>query len=191
MLPVAPGFALWDDATVDIDASGLSYRVTLRLTVENGQPVVAGLEVHRRKNGPPITPEALRRLPLGALLREVASRAAWTVRPAGGKSVSLRPLMGDDDAGFRRALRQRTRAGRPPMTDKELETVAATYRAALSRGEAPTRAVETAMNVSRSHGGKLVVTARKKGFLGPTEPGKAGERATRSRRSATRRGGKK
>ena len=61
------------------------------------------------------------------------------------------------------------------MTDARLERVADVYRTAVELGEYPVEAVKEDQFVSRSYAGELVRQARKRGFLGPARPGKAGE----------------
>jgi len=66
------------------------------------------------------------------------------------------------------------RARREGITPERLAEVAEHYRAAPDP-RAPTRYVAEQMNVARSTAGHLVVEARRRGLLGPTQPRVAGE----------------
>jgi hypothetical protein len=72
--------------------------------------------------------------------------------------------------------RLRPRRGRgATITDEFLTGVAATYRAAMERGEPPTKAVMETYITSRPTAGRWVHQARARGLLGKTTPRKPGE----------------
>lgn len=64
---------------------------------------------------------------------------------------------------------------RRKLTDDLLREVAEIYRAAIAEGRHPTTAVRDALMVSHSQAAKYVSRARKRGYLGPTSAGRAGE----------------
>jgi hypothetical protein len=94
--------------------------------------------------------------------------------------VGVRPAETDpadfDPADFVRALEG---AGRPEpgkrLPDEWLQRVAEVYREALSRDLPATDTVWQAFDISRSTAGRWIVEARRRGFLGPAIPGRAGE----------------
>jgi hypothetical protein len=59
-------------------------------------------------------------------------------------------------------------------TDRALRWVAHLYRFAVAVGFGPKKAVEESLGLSRPTAGRWIAAARKQGFLGPAEVGKAG-----------------
>jgi hypothetical protein len=62
-----------------------------------------------------------------------------------------------------------------PVTDEHLTQVAELYRAAFERGDPPTQTIADTMHVARSTAARWVGLARKRGLLGASLPGRAGE----------------
>jgi hypothetical protein len=63
------------------------------------------------------------------------------------------------------------------LTDEFLADVASTYREALRTGERPRRAVMAAFGIDNGNtAGKWIAKCREKGYLGPTDPGRQGEK---------------
>ena len=62
-----------------------------------------------------------------------------------------------------------------PVTDENLTQVAGLYRDALARGLPPTQTIAETMHVARSTAARWVGLARKRGLLGASLPGRAGE----------------
>jgi hypothetical protein len=75
------------------------------------------------------------------------------------------------------AEQQRIATRRNRITDERLAQVAEVYREAIEHDRPPKKSVAAALNVAVSTAGRYIVLARKKGHLGPTEPGKKGELA--------------
>jgi hypothetical protein len=61
------------------------------------------------------------------------------------------------------------------LLDEDLERASNVYRDALSLGKNPTDTVAEKLHISRSTAGRWLVEARRRGLLGPTTPGVAGE----------------
>ena len=82
------------------------------------------------------------------------------------------------------------RRSRPRLDDDHFRDVAGIYRSALGDGLDPVAQVKAAFSVARSTAGRWVVEARKRGHLGPTTRGKAGElrppKASRRRKASGR-----
>jgi hypothetical protein len=78
-----------------------------------------------------------------------------------------------EDAAAR--LGRLRRRGRVGMTDEFYGHVAEQYRALVARGERPTTGLARAQGVGRSTASRWVREARKRGFLGPAMPRRAGE----------------
>ena len=123
-----------------------------------------------------LTAEGYRRLPLGRLVQDgvlYASRP-WDEIPKRRVLWENRDEVERKRAAVAKTYRKTRRSPRDrgPVTDELLQRVAETYRAALAGG-APTRAVAEQLNYSRASAGRLVMEARRRGFLPPTEPRKA------------------
>lgn len=146
-----------------ISATGanLPYEVEMTAVLEDGRMILQSVTCSARK-GERVTGENLRRIPVGAILRLGVLSAV----------KSLSALVGRDPVVL---------AKRGP-TDETLKVVAAVYRIAYLVGLPPTRAVANQLEVARSTAGRWVQAARRKGFLGPAEPRKSGERPGRRRK---------
>jgi hypothetical protein len=132
----------------------------------------------RRPNGPNIDARAIRKPSVAQLVAKAVDAMAWRsvpvteASPFGGVSVST------DEAtvAYRKSRRPRQGAA---VTDDQLAIVADTYRAALSRGDPPTKSVAETLHLSRATAGRQVSMARRRGFLGPALGPVAGEEAKR------------
>lgn len=110
----------------------------------------------------PVTTEALRRVKvtdfvLLALLRD--GRIRDLPNPGGREPWGRTPPDGLADEG---------------PTDRVLRWVAHLYRLALAVEAKPTKAVQESFGLSRATTGRWIAAARDRGYLGATEPGKAG-----------------
>jgi len=164
---VAPGVAFPAEVTVKAeDCQG--YDVEIRVVPAGGRLTAASVEVRQRKDGPAVTGEAIRAVPVAGLVRQAGGHLLHvdSTHPNGkAHKLSARTI---DKAGVER-LRQ---AG---PTDETLDWVAYIYRFALVLGEPPTGSVERTLELPRSTAGRWVALARERGFLGVAEgPGKAG-----------------
>jgi hypothetical protein len=154
--------------------------VTLHVEVDPADkaPNVRAIEV-RAPAGEVLTGESLR-LPLHRLARRAmlgASRAYEPVEP-GGPPVFR--LTGTPPERVQRLYEQEAQGARQPrrgapVTDEQLRQVADLYRAAVERGDPPTRTIEDTMHVARSTASRWVARARERGLLGPATHGRAGE----------------
>jgi hypothetical protein len=126
--------------------------------------------------GAPIRAADLRALPIGRLVNEavlLASRPADEIprRPILWKSVEeAQKARARVAEAHRRVARNPRQRGR--VTDELLQEVARVYREELAGGR-PTAEVAEQLNYSRPSAGRLVMEARRRGFLPPTEPRRA------------------
>jgi hypothetical protein len=137
---------------------GLPCDVELVATMRRGHYEVDKLVCSRKKNGPEITGELIRSVPVGRVLRAAALKA--------------NSLFGSPHADAAKIREQ-------GPTDESLRVVAHVYRIALAVRDDPTSAVASGLKLPRSTAARWVKTARARGFLGPTEERKAGERKRR------------
>jgi hypothetical protein len=177
-------------------------RCYLGVAVERGRAVCVELRCERREDGPPVTGEALRQLPIAAFTREATRRVTQRLVAdpdgEGVRSVSVYYDFGDRlpvewegdtpvysgtsdplpaaerfDAQYARSAGAPRRRG--PMREEDLREVAGAYRGAVAAQEPPTRAVAARFGVSRSTAGRWVAEARQRGMLGKARPRMAGE----------------
>jgi hypothetical protein len=126
--------------------------------------------------GRPLTAESFRRLPLGRLVREGVLLSS---RPREEFPKSYVQWDSIEEAEQKHAevakaytTTKRSPRDRGPVTDELLQRVADIYRDELASG-APTRKVAEKLNYSRASAGRLVMEARRRGFLPQTEPRRA------------------
>jgi hypothetical protein len=174
------GFAVWSPYRATIDDPALPYFVEIVARVEQGRFVCEELVCRRRPGGPAVNAVDLRRLPIAGFIRHTAPFAAWKGKETPTKGVySGVPLNEEDIERFYSSYRRtERRGGRQPTTDERLREVADIYRAALSTGR-PSKTVAQVLHIDPAHARRLVGMARKRGFLKPTRPGKAGEGGTK------------
>jgi hypothetical protein len=123
--------------------------------MNRGRYEVEELVCSRKKNGDEITSEMIRSLPVGKLLR-------WG-------AINANTLLASPRVD---AAKIRTQG----PTDESLRAVARVYRVAFAAREDPTAAVASGLQLPRPTASRWVKTARQRGFLGPTEERRAGER---------------
>jgi len=128
-----------------------------------------------------ITSERLRRIPVGRLVQEAIMAAVHRSPSKRGRRKEPPSLVEFSDE-YRRIGNRAARKQGQAYTDDHYRRVAEIYRTALHSKDHPTKAVAVGFTVTPSTAGRYVMEARRRGFLGPTEPGKAGER-TRHRRA--------
>lgn len=123
----------------------------------------------------PLTTETLRSLNVSGLIRSVKQQRAefdaWIAGQASSASeAELHLSRADQWKGA-----SKSKGGAPAtITPAKLAEAAAVYLGALARGRPPTKAVKEHFSYSYSHAARLVVLARRAGFLGPTRKGKSG-----------------
>ncbi len=132
------------------------YDLELEIVLERGRYVVKSITCRARKGGA-VTSEGVTRLPVRQVLRIVVGQALSNPLISWGRAAD------------------RVGAAQGP-TDDALRHVATTYRMAHLMGLPPTESVAQDLDLPRSTAGRWVMAARKRGFLGPAEPRKAGER---------------
>ena len=165
----------------------------LRVVVENGRAVCDGLALERQPGGPPVSGDALRRVPVLEYVSRAADNAGYWVLPGHGsepipfegQTFPLRSIPFDDvhvavpvggigrTAEYKAATRAPRQQGR--VTDETLRAVADVYREAIGKREAPTQAVMAEWHVSRTTASRYVRRAREAGFLGAARPRVTGE----------------
>jgi hypothetical protein len=175
LVQLQPGLAMPERYSASVDDPDLPFTVRITVVVEQGRPVCESLAAERRPEGIPITIESLR-LPVARLIRETAPLVALAVRETDAGS-KLTPSTPAEQEQVHATIRSSRKPKRGPNIeqDQRLDRVAEIYRAALASGAWPTQAVAEGLHVSRSHAGRLVMMARRRGKLGPTLPGKKGE----------------
>jgi hypothetical protein len=150
---------------------GLPYRLELRVVHEDGRFVVDQLTVKRREDGPPVTTEHLREVPIAALLRLAVESNVVRVRGSATREGDTSSW--ELEWASPLALSERAKGGGGP-SDKDLRTVAALYQVAYATGQAPARLVMDRLELPRSTAGRWIRMARERGLLGPATPRKAG-----------------
>lgn len=162
---LAPGLDIWRQVTVTArDYKG--YNVVVRVRAGEGRLRATEVRVTQRDGGKEVTGEALRTITVAAFVRYSLSASA-KLRDAAEEDVPTL-VYGLLDVADRDRLRA---AGPIPET---LEWVARIYQLAFALGERPTKQVEEVFEVPRYTASRWVASARARGLLGPTEPGKAG-----------------
>jgi hypothetical protein len=140
----------------------LPYVVEIEVALEGGRFVCEALRAERKKGGPPVTSEGIRKLPVGGLIRTAAMENIYRVRknPTARDSVTTtKAHLG----GF-----ERFAAAGP--TDEALEYVALVYRLAYACNENPTQAVTEAFGLPRSTAERWVSRARDLGLIDTPDP---------------------
>jgi hypothetical protein len=146
----------------------------------------------------PLLTTVLRRFPFGELVDRQRQQAYRELREALAVDASgYEPIPGLEHVPFfsteRRAARETTirrmrlreplaayeaaekgRGGRPSYPPQHFEQVATVYAEAHAAGKPPTKAVAMRFGITRSAAAKQVSRARDLGFLGETNPGRAG-----------------
>jgi len=158
----------------------------VRLLAVVGERGPGAIEVHidqpRGALGPPITLSMLRKVTVDQIVRdalEQLARPAASAEPETGIPGTFRVKDIEGIHGGRVA--PAAGRGRDTPADR-LARVAEIYRAALSTGRAPVKAVAEELPSSRSTAGRLVGLARKAGLLSETTQGRPGPDAETTER---------
>jgi hypothetical protein len=172
-VPYGPGFEI----PVFGEYSGTGpFEWALTFAVVDGRPRCLEVRCLSRPGGPPITPEALHRFPLGQKLEEAVLMASRPVdevprRAARWKNIEeVRAQRADVAAHHRRSGNGR----RKKITDEFLAEVAQVYRQNVATGK-PAQAVAEYCHYTSTSARRVIAQARQRGFLGPALPGRAGE----------------
>lgn len=160
-------------------------RVDLAITFDEDVGRFVCSEVHcaREDGGEPVTGDTLRRLPIQHMVREVVDAAMWigTPRSAGamnypeGVGPLDEPSEGEDYFEMGHFGKSQREAAAEGPVDSTLRQVAASYLVAYACGLPPGATIAAEFGIPRSTAGRWIAKAREKQFLGPAEPGKAGE----------------
>ncbi len=151
---------------VTITVTGEPFDLVLEVELQAGRLVCRDLRVRQVDGGPPVTGEALRRIPVSEVIRvalEDLIERAEEIAPQTWESAPIGPPP--------------EHVARHGPTDEALRHVAAIYRFTYALGESPTKGVQDRLGLPRSTAGRWVALARERGFLGPTSAGRAGEDA--------------
>lgn len=199
--------------SVLVEGKPLPYTVEFDIEVDDGKPVARSMTLHRLVRWhqiirTPRMPQAkvrtsvgvndlssadLRRVPVDRLFRRAVLVALHSTPSTGGRQAEAPPFDEWEEA-FMEGL-ELPQERRRKLDDAHYREVAEVYRSAWTGGRHPKSAVALRFQVSDSTAGRYVVEARKRGFLGPTDPGQPGEKAKpkkgRSKRKATRKKGRK
>ena len=176
-IPIGPGLGAPREFTFRVEEEGL-YSLEADVVYEQpvggrmGHFVVDRLTIRRREDGPPVTTEGLREIPVAAFLRLALEGSLLRIGPterdeerrtSSWKLTPLGPI----------ALSERAQAGGGP-SDADLRAVADIYQLAYLTGAAPTKTVMQRLDLPRSTASRWIRMARDRGLLGPATPRKAG-----------------
>jgi hypothetical protein len=160
LVPFGKDWALPKRFARAISATSLPYRVEIDVSLEGERFVCDALRAERKKGGPPVTSEGIRKLPVGELIRTAATDYGVIHRvkanPKAKGSVIMAPAR---LGGFERFADG-------GATDEALEYVALVYRLAYACNENPTKAVMDSFGLARATAGRWIASARERGFLG-------------------------
>lgn len=181
---LADGLQVPGRLRAEVTDIGLPAVVEIEVAVREGAVACEYVALRSTPDGPPITREMFRDLPIAQLSSALMANSAllwdfshpgWggsgidTARVFVVRGVSA-PTDVQDWIRHQTAPKRRRR-----VTDDVLQQVAEVYRAHLQEG-APTQAVAKDRHVSHSTAARYVSQARQRGLLGPATPGLAGER---------------
>jgi hypothetical protein len=174
-IPLGPGLGAPREFTFRVEQEGL-YSLEADVAYEQpvggrmGYFVVDRLTVKRREDGPPVTSEGLRELPIAAFLRLALEgsllRVGPTERHGNTSSWKLTPTGPI-------ALSERAQAGGGP-SEQDLRAVADVYQLGYLTSGSPTKTVMQRLGLPRSTASRWIRMARERGLLGPATPRKAG-----------------
>ena len=161
LVPFGKGFALPKRFSDSILAGDLPYRIDIEVELEGDRFVCVELRAERKRGGPPVTSEGIRKLPVQDLVRTAAMEVVYKRRknPQGTGAI----LTPTQLRGFKRL------AGDGP-TEETLEHVALVYRLAYACNDAPTAAVVNAFGLARSTAERWVSRARDLELIDTPDP---------------------
>jgi hypothetical protein len=172
---LGPGLGAPREFTFAVELEGL-YSLEADVVYEQpvggrmGHFICDRLTIRRRDDGPSITSEGIRQIPVAAFLRLAVEGNLLRVGPTeyDGRTSSWKltptgPI----------TLSERARGGGGP-SDEDIRAIADVYQLAYLTGGAPTKTVMQRLGLSRSTAGRWIALARERGMLGPATPRKAG-----------------
>ncbi len=152
---------------VTITVTGEPFDLVLAVELQGGRFVCRDLRVTQVDGGPPVTGEALRRIPVSEVIRTALEDTIVRGEQIGPELWEAAPM-----GAPRRDI------ARHGPTDEALKHVAAIYRFTHALGESPTKGVQERLGLPRSTAARWVALARERGYLGAASVGKAGEVTT-------------
>jgi hypothetical protein len=161
---LAPGVRIYNRVRYE-SSDYFGYELSAVSEFRSGRMVIVELSFRERGDGPSITAEELRKVPLSPIARH---------------SVFLKTPDADDAAtpsgvsATRRLLEDFKNQLAPANEEARIQMAATAYRLALAVGEPPTKFVAEAFAVSHRTAGLWIEKARRAGYLGESQgPGKA------------------
>jgi hypothetical protein len=170
--PFGKGYALPRRFTETIDARNLPYIVEIEVEFEDDRLVPISVSARRKPRGQPISSDGLRRLPVKGLVRQMALMNLMKVDETSPATYRISPD----------ALRGLEGIATGGPTDEALEYVALVYRIAFAANDNPVQAVMDIFQLPRSTASRWVGQARERGFLGPAQERRPGEKRQPRRR---------
>jgi hypothetical protein len=168
---VTPGIAVPARFSYTVTPADQPLSATVHMHIHDGLAVCDRVEVERR-DGEPLTAQAIRTVPFGQLITE-APQVAAMARRSGPIRVGDRA---GDHVGERALQRVREAVTRKAGIPVDLADVRDVYRAALVAGRPPTAEVADAFNMSPRTASRRVADARAAGLLGEALERRAGEK---------------
>lgn len=136
------------------DREPLDHTVVMDLDVIDSRLACTRCEISRRDNGPVVTSEAIRRVPVGRYLR--AAMASGFV---------VKEVDPDDPDRLRDFVNPRRDFASAGMTDDVLKEVARLYYWCLVHGEPPLGVLERDYGIPRGKASRWIATARRRGYV--------------------------
>ena len=143
------------------DDPGVPFVVSIETAVRGGRLACTSLTLDAIADGPPVTTEALRDVPLAGIIRQALRGLVYVRVPGQPKKYELFAPEAD--------------VAKDGPTDEALRAAATIYRIAYALNDRPTKAVASALDLTHPTAARWVARARERGFLGPTTKGHAGE----------------
>ena len=155
LVPFGKGWALPKTFSESINDREIPYEVEIDVALEGDRFVCESLTATRKRGGPPVTSEGIRKLPMQTLIRTAATAFGIIHR------VKKNPHAPETEVILTPArLGSFQRFAKEGPTDEALEWVALVYRLAYACNEPPTKAVEEAFGLARSTAERWVSKAR-------------------------------
>jgi hypothetical protein len=161
----------------EIDDPELPYVLQVTVRVVHGKPFCQSLAASTREGGRPVTRRGLNSLPVEHLVREIAAAAAWKMETGPGY-VAYDLIAGSSErAAVRRQLSPRRGPQPDPAAhDALIRRAVDAYRDLLAEEiRKPKPVIAKELGISQTYVASLLREARKRGWLGPAIPGRAGE----------------
>ena len=160
VVEIAPGLGVIPHFTAKASGDDLPFEVEIEAELDVAKKQYRITQIR----GEHLTTEALRKIPVGKILRLSTVSVLRELTAAGEGSVSSGPLSLEPI--------ERTLGG---PSQEALRTVMVVYRSAVLFGGDPTKSVAEYLGLPRSTAGRWVRLARDAKLLGEAMPAKAGE----------------